>query len=155
MSLIRSAWASGEATSTKSAAQQILIEIRARMSVRCIFGVEEAREPTHAVGAVDDAFSGIADVRIGDLIGRDGVIGLDVGATDDSGDVHELIALVEFQGLVSLHYQIAVGLHFHHRHRQTAGQAVALRARALSVETALTRQSRGENWHTRGRDGAT
>ena len=71
----------------------------------------------------------------------------------DSRDMHELIALVEFQGLVSLNDQISVGLHFHHRHRQTAGQTIALGARALAVKAVGARQGRGENRHTPGGDG--
>ena len=53
----------------------------------------------------------------------------------DARDVHELIALIELQGLVALHHQVAVGLHVHHRHGQAARQAIALRAGAFAVKT--------------------
>ena len=65
----------------------------------------------------------------------------------DSGDMHEFIALIEFQRLVALHDQIAVGLHFHHRDRQAARQTIALRARAFAVKAVRAGQGRGENRH--------
>ena len=76
----------------------------------------------------------------------------DVGAAHHPGDVHELVALIELQGLVALHHQIAVGLNLHHRHGEAARQAVALRARALAVETVAHRsEGRVENRHALGR----
>src|ERR1700675_4611366 len=102
MSLIRSAAANGEATSISSAAHQSRMETLVRMSVRRVSGVEETREPTHAVGTVDDALSGITDVRIRDLVGGDGIVGRDVGAADHSRDAYEFIPLVEFQGFFAL-----------------------------------------------------
>src|SRR5258708_17084486 len=112
-------------------------------SVRSKRGIEEPRQPTHAIGAADDSLAGVADVRIRELVGGDRIVRGDVRRPDHPGDVHEFVALVEPQSLVALHDPIAVGLHLGHRHRATAGQTIALSARALAVEGIRAVQSGG------------
>src|ERR1700733_7331286 len=127
MSLMRSAW-TNEAASQRTVVMQIRWNGRKRHPLpRAKDGVEEPPQPAHAVGAVDDALAGVADVRIGELVGGHGVVGRDVRRPYHSGDVDELIALIELQALVALHHQIAVALHIGDRHGEAAHQAVALR----------------------------
>jgi len=95
----------------------------------------------------------VADVRVRDLVGGDGVVRRDVRAAYDARHVHELITLIESQGLVALDHQIAVRLNFHHGDGQAACQGISLRARAFTVKTIRAVQRGGENRHTRGRDG--
>src|SRR5580692_10924700 len=74
-------------------------------SVRRKCGVEESRQPAHAVGAVDHALARVADVRVGDLIGGDRVVGGNVCPSHHPRHMHEFIALIELQGLVALNHE--------------------------------------------------
>src|SRR6266849_1946444 len=72
-------------------------------------GIEEPGQPTHTIGAADDAPAGVTDVRIRNLVRGDGIVRGDVRRPDHPGDVHEFVALVESQSIIALHHQIAVG----------------------------------------------
>src|ERR1700722_663691 len=108
MSLMRSARASEAVSSRSDIVQSLMNILNGPALERRERRVEEPRQPTHAIRAVDDSLALVTYARIGEFVGSDGVVRGDVGRADHPGDVHELIALIEVQGLVALHDQIAV-----------------------------------------------
>src|ERR1700722_15245982 len=123
MSLMRSACEDEAAASTSKAIRQRRMNTCMSAALEgCKHGIEEPRQPTHAVGVVDDALARVADMSIRNLVGSHRVIGRDVRRPYHPRDMNELIALIELQTLVALHHQIAVGLHINHRHGEAAHQ---------------------------------
>src|ERR1019366_5235615 len=98
MSLMRSARANEPPRSTSIDRPRTLRNmLQALRSKRCERGVEEARQPAHGIRAVHHALTGVTDVSIREPVRRHGVVRGDVRRPDDSGNVHEFVALIELQ----------------------------------------------------------
>src|ERR1700684_1185261 len=74
MSLMRSARASGAASSRSEIVQSLIHILKGPALERRERRIEEPRQPTHAIGTVDDPLALVADARIGEFVGSDGVV---------------------------------------------------------------------------------
>src|SRR5690554_5848815 len=119
------AWAQNDSVSKAASARRRKIRyFMMRSASERQQGEEEALQPAHARGLVDETAALVLDARIGDLRRLHGVRGRDVVGIDHAGEADELVSLIDRHLLLARHQQVAVGENVDDGDRDGAGESV-------------------------------